>query len=183
MTSRITLVLVLLTSFCLPVAAIAQVKAAAPGKTAPKRVAPPRSGQFQRLPANPQLGTYLNKLSSRAFRNWYLPDGNNHVSISADVQPDGSSANLQAVSSPKNEAAEQAAMEAFNKLIPLDPLPTGVKSGKLTVNFDSKADPHGDSKSNITARFDPFPTAGKAAAANQAAPAANQAPPATPPDN
>jgi hypothetical protein len=131
------------------------------------------AGQTRQLPPNPQLGAYLNRLSSKAYRNWYLPDGSNHVSITADLQADGSSNNLQATSSPKSEPAEQAALDAFGKVTPLDALPPGVKPGKLTVNFDSKADPHGDSKSNITARFDPFPSAGKVTTAPQSTPEAS----------
>src|ERR1700677_1733670 len=100
MNSRIALGLVIATCFWEPLAGLAQTKTTQPRKVAPQRsVAVPRASQaasLQRQPGNPQLGVYLNKLSSKAYRNWYLPDGSNHVSISTEVQPDGTSANIQA---------------------------------------------------------------------------------------
>lgn len=136
----------------LPLDAVSQVQ-----KKAPLQSAKRNAGASPQVHVNAQLTPYLSRLQSKLTRNWYLPDGNNHVTITATVGADGSNSDLITVSNPKSDSAENAAMDSFNKSLPLEPLPSGVTSGKLTLRFDSTADPHGDSKSNVGARFNPAP--------------------------
>ena len=102
------------------------------------------------------LVPYLNRLRSKLTNNWLIPDGKNSVTISATVHGDGSCENIQVSSVPKNDQAEASCSDAFSKSQPLEALPSGVNEGKLTLNFTSSADPHGDSSSNITTRLDPI---------------------------
>jgi hypothetical protein len=108
---------------------------------------------------------------------WLLPDGNNHVTLSGNFNQDGLSDNLKAVSNPKSDSAEEAAMQAFNKCMPLEPMPAGMNNGLLKVDFASNADPHGDSKSSINLRLDPVKQEAKAQPA-QAEPAKTESAPA-----
>ncbi|MDR3616187.1 MAG: hypothetical protein P4L53_21690 [Candidatus Obscuribacterales bacterium] len=121
---------------------------------------------------NPALQPYLIRIQNKLNKNWYLPDGNNHVTLTVNVATDGNATDAVAAGSPKNQPAETAAMDAFNNSSPLEPLPSGVNSGKLILRFDSTADPHGDSHSNISVRFEPNPTAPPAAPPTATAPAA-----------
>jgi hypothetical protein len=121
--------------------------------------------------ANPALQPYLTRIQNKLNKNWYLPDGNNHVTLTVNVATDGNATDAVAAGNPKNQPAETAAMDAFNNSSPLEPLPSGVNSGKLILKFDSTADPHGDSHSNISVRFEPNPTAPPVAAPTAAAPA------------
>jgi hypothetical protein len=132
-----------------------------------------------------QITAYLQRLRGKLIQAWIIPDGNNHVTISGNFNQDGLSDNLKGSSAPRNENAEQAAMAAFNKCMPLETPPLGMNNGKVTVEFLSTADPHGDSKSSINLRLDPVaqpkaqasaPASGGQAA--QPAEAAQSAPPA-----
>ena len=105
--------------------------------------------------SNAQVTAYLNRLRSKLIGAWLLPDGNNHVTLTGNFNQDGLSDNLKANSSPKVANAEDAALQAFNKCMPLEAMPTGMANAKLTVEFISNADPHGDSKSSINLRLDP----------------------------
>lgn len=104
---------------------------------------------------NAACSSYLDRLRSKMDSNWYLPDGTNHVTIKATVGQNGSVDNVEITSSPKSESAEQAANEAFLKAQPLESLPSG--SGervKLVLEFNSFADPHGDSRRTISSRIE-----------------------------
>lgn len=136
-----------------PSAAIAQVKKKAPVKGgAPQRPAGPNLN-------NPQINGYLSRLRERLDQNWELPDGKNKVTITATVNADGSTSDVGATSAPSNQSAEQAANEAFAKVQPLEAMPASAgERVKLSVTFDSFADPHGDTNRNISTRMDPIMT-------------------------
>jgi hypothetical protein len=161
----------------------AQAQAARPKAAAAHRP-PAHSGAPARGPApnqasNAQITAYLQRLRAKLIQAWIIPDGNNHVTISGNFNQDGLSDNLKNSSSPHNDNAEQSAMAAFNKCMPLETPPTGMVNGKVTVEFISTADPHGDSKSSINLRIDPV-----AQPKTQAAqPAAAEAAPASAPAN
>lgn len=128
-----------------------------------------------------QITAYLNRLRGKLINAWLLPDGNNHVTVSGNFNQDGLSDNLRPSSSPKNGPAEDAAMQAFNKCMPLEAMPSGITNAKITIDFTSSADPHGDSKSNISLRLDPIQAPKtEAPAQSQAAPVQSQAAPAAP---
>jgi hypothetical protein len=153
----------------------------AQSQAAHKRAAqPPAARGAQGRPAasnaasNVQVTAYLNRLRGKLVNNWLIPDGGNHVTLTGNFNQDGLSDNIATMSSPKNGTAENAAMEAFNKCMPLEAMPTGFNGAKLTVEFSSTADPHGDSKSNINLRLDPVKQA--APPKTEAAPAAQAAP-------
>ena len=129
-------------------------KKAATTNSTVTRQASPRPEQA----SSSQITAYLNRLRQKLISAWLLPDGNNHVTITGDFTKDGLSDNLKGRSSPQNGAAEDAAMQAFNKALPLEALPGGLTNAKLTVEFSSNADPHGDSKSSINLRLDPLKT-------------------------
>jgi hypothetical protein len=167
----------------------------AQSQTARPKTAPPhkvvRTNPASKGPAAPsqassaQITAYLQRLRGKLIQAWIIPDGNNHVTISGNFNQDGLSDNLKGSSAPRNENAEQAAMAAFNKCMPLETPPLGMNNGKVTVEFLSTADPHGDSKSSINLRLDPVaqpkgqasaPASGGQAA--QPAEAAQSAPPA-----
>ncbi len=124
-----------------------------------------------------QVNAYLNRLRSKLIGAWMLPDGNNHVTLTGNFNQDGLSDNLKASSSPKSSEAEDVAMQAFNKCMPLETMPAGMNNGKLTVDFVSNADPHGDSKSSISLRLDPVKQEAPAKA-TQAEPAKTEEAPA-----
>ena len=100
---------------------------------------------------------YLVRLQKKVGATWNVPDGKNHVVLQASVGSDGSVSEITLKSTPANKKAEEAANAAFAQAQPLEALPTGSPpTAKLTLNFDSSADPHGDSSSNISARLDPI---------------------------
>jgi hypothetical protein len=102
---------------------------------------------------------YINRLRSKLMNEWHvlMQDGKNHVVITALVNADGSvQDNPQIVSTPKNQAAEQAGNEAFAKCQPLEALPAGQTQARVILTFDSSSDPHGDSSSNIYTRIEPI---------------------------
>lgn len=152
-----------------------------PVSHAAARPAPARGPQV----STAQITVYLNRLRSKLIGAWILPDGNNHVTLTGNFNQDGLSDNLKSSSSPKSDAAEDVAMQAFNKCMPLESLPGGMTNARVTVEFISKADPHGDSNSSVNLRLDPVPVkvepkaeAGKSEPAKaEEAPAASTTPP------
>lgn len=101
------------------------------------------------------IRAYCSQVWGKLQNNWQLPDGNNHVTLSGPIDSDGSLGEISANSSPKNGDAEAAAMSALERSKPLNLLPKGMARGKITIIFDSKADPHGDSSSGGSVRLDP----------------------------
>lgn len=100
-------------------------------------------------------GAYLDRLREKMDKHWYLADGTHHVVIKAIVLSNGSVENVELSSTPKSEAAEQAANEAFLKAQPLEALPSG--SGEkccIILNMESYADPHGDSRRTVRSRME-----------------------------
>ncbi len=133
-------------------AAYAQAKKKPVAKAAPKRVSGPNLNTGE-------VNSYLNRMREKLDQNWELPDGKNKVTITAIVNADGSTADVSATSSPTNQSAEQAANEAFAKVQPLEAMPGSAgERVKLTLTFDSFADPHGDTNRNISTRMDPIMT-------------------------
>jgi hypothetical protein len=111
----------------------------------------------QNAQSNVDINRYLASLRPKLMHNWLLPDGKNLVVLTTLINADGTSTNVTMTSQPNNEAAEQAANDSFSKILPLPPLPPHLKAAKLTLNFQSNADPHGDSQSNLTMNLDPLP--------------------------
>ncbi|MDZ4836708.1 MAG: TonB C-terminal domain-containing protein [Candidatus Melainabacteria bacterium] len=136
-----------------PNAAYAQAKKKAPAKAgAPQRQAGPNLN-------NAEINSYLTRMREKLDQSWELPDGKNKVTITATVNADGSTADSSASSAPANAQAEQAANEAFAKVQPLEAMPGSAGARvKLSVTFDSFADPHGDTSRNISTRMDPIMT-------------------------
>ncbi|MCW5823277.1 MAG: hypothetical protein KIT34_10770 [Cyanobacteria bacterium TGS_CYA1] len=100
-------------------------------------------------------GAYLDRLREKMDKHWYLADGTHHVVIKAIILSNGSVENVELSSTPKSEAAEQAANEAFLKAQPLEALPSG--SGQkccIILNMESYADPHGDSRRTVRSRME-----------------------------
>lgn len=100
------------------------------------------------------FNAYCDSLRNKLDKGWSVADGSNKVTVTADVDKDGSVTNLKISSNPTSTAAEQAASDAFNFAQPLTALPAGVQSIKLSLTFDSTADPHGDSSRNIITKVD-----------------------------
>jgi TonB family protein len=132
--------------------------------------APARSGQAARPAARPASGntvtaaagngplnaaynSYLNALRQRIDNQWYLADGNNHVTLTMTVSTDGSVTALEIASTPKNVEAEQTASDAFNKVQPLPGLPSGSNAIKMTLSFDSRASQH-ENERHLSGRID-----------------------------
>lgn len=128
---------------------------AAPAKTATKSSKPAVKIQTGG-PSKAAVESYCGHVWNKIYSKWILPDGNNHVTLTAEIGSDGSLGDISANSTPKNAEAEAAAMTALDQSKPLDLLPSGMNSGKLTINFNSKADPHGDSSSGGSVRLDPI---------------------------
>jgi hypothetical protein len=117
--------------------------------SAPAQKAPPKP------PDNSAAyNAYLGRLRAKILDKWMMADGKNHVVLTANVNQDGSVADMSVVSTPTCTPAEQAASDAFNQSQPLESLP-GNMGAKLTLTFDSTVDPHGDSTSNLGCRLDP----------------------------
>lgn len=141
------------TNFCQPVmAAPAKKQQSQPAKPAP---GPNYSAAY---------GAYLNRIRTRLSSNWNLPDGRNRVVITALIQTDGSTTDVNVSSTPKNAKAEEAANEAFTKAQPFEALPSGTApTAKIIFTFDSTSTQH-DSSSGINMRMDPIiaqPAAGQ----------------------
>ncbi len=154
--SQITLALVasasLLSSPLLSVSA-APAKAAKPkpkaAVPAAAKAGPANAGN------NAAFNNYANQMRQKMGAKWDYPSGNNHVTLTVTVAQDGGVNDFSLTSNPKNTEAEQKANDAFNSAQPLQPLPTGVSSAKLTINFNSQAD-QWDSKADIAVRIDPL---------------------------
>jgi len=131
---------------------------AAPPSKAPARKPAPQKGGGGGSNNNGALtaafNAYLDQLRVKLDKNWYVADGKNHVTLSVNVASDGGATGLELTSSPSDTKAEQAASDAFNGAQPLSALPSGVESVKLTLTFDSTADPHGDSNRSIGAKVE-----------------------------
>jgi len=149
-------------SLCSPCAAGENKGPAIPSKK------PKPSGQTKVIPGahlnTPEVNSYLGRLQGRLQNNWYLVDGRNKVTITATIAADGATSDIQVSSSPSNTEAEQAANEAFAKAQPLESLPRSAGSQvKLTILFDSFADPHGDTDRHISTTLDPIRSAAESA--------------------
>jgi len=123
----------------------------------------PAPGSGQRPAANngPSVevqNAYLARLRGKLGNNWMLPDGINRVEVTAMVNADGTVDTVKLVSTPKSDPAEQAAADSFSKSQPLETLPSGFAMARLILVFSSKADPHGDTSSNITSKFETVAT-------------------------
>lgn len=99
---------------------------------------------------------YLTRLRGKLLNNWNVPNGKNHVTLSTVLNADGSFGDIGLNSTPKNADAEIAGSEAFAKSQPLEALPAGGQA-KLVLTFESSADPHGDSNSNVYTQIMPLP--------------------------
>ena len=141
---------------------------AKPHAAAPAQAAPAAHAAAPARQAAPNLSGaykgYLDSLRARVDGKWLLADGKNHVVLAVDVAPDGTVTNLNLTSSPSNTAAEQAASDAFNQSQPLGMLPSGSPPIRLTLTFESTADPHGDNNHSISAKLDVNQPAGTAPA-------------------
>jgi glucose/arabinose dehydrogenase len=103
-----------------------------------------------------EVNNYLSRLRDKLDQFWELADGRNHVTLTMTMGQDGIPNDIAVTSSPSNQSAEQAANEAFAKAQPMESLPPGAgEKVKLTIVFDSFADPHGDSNRNIKTQMDP----------------------------
>ncbi len=158
--SFIYLVIMLCPSLCLPLQSIGKAGASVKESKKSQNSLNPAPGPKKKVPIqskfnNAACSSYLDRMRTKMDNNWYLPDGTNHVTIKATVGQNGAVDNVELTSSPKNESAEIAANEAFLKAQPLESLPQG--SGdkvKLILDFESYADPHGDSRRTISSRIE-----------------------------
>ncbi|MCC7531548.1 MAG: hypothetical protein IT342_23800 [Candidatus Melainabacteria bacterium] len=138
-----------LSSTCVREPAIAAPQAKAPAKVA----APAQQKRPASVNNSAALTAYWNRLRVRLQNNWQVPDGKNTVVLTANVAADGSSSDIVAEGHPKDPQAEVSAAEAFNKSLPLEALPQGVASAKITVNFEYQYDPHGDGYSKVSGQI------------------------------
>ncbi|MBX9667199.1 MAG: hypothetical protein K2X93_06250 [Candidatus Obscuribacterales bacterium] len=112
--------------------------------------------------SSPEINSYLIRLREKLDSNWTLADGQNKVTLSARIDADGQASEISATSTPSCPEAEQSANEAFAKVQPLEALPKSAGTAvKLTIIFDSFADPHGDTNRNLTTTLDPVAAAPK----------------------
>jgi len=126
-------------------------------KSVNKQMAKPAakaSGTHTSGALNAAYTSYINRLRSKLDSKWYLADGKNRVTLTLNVDKTGSVTDLKIVSSPTNTQAEQAASDAFNQSQPLEYLPSGSPPIKLTLVFESYADPHGDNNRSINGQID-----------------------------
>jgi hypothetical protein len=113
---------------------------------------------------------YLSRLRGKLLNNWNVPNGKNRVILSTVLNADGSFGDISLSSTPKNADAEIAGSEAFAKSQPLEVLPKGGQA-KLILTFESSADPHGDSNSNVYTQIVPVPAVKAATPAAETQPA------------
>lgn len=148
----------------------------AEAKTATRPAARPaaRGGAAPSHNNNAAYSAYLTRLRGKLLNNWNVPNGKNKVILTTVVNADGTVGDIALSSSPKNADGEIAGSEAFAKSQPLEAVPGGGQV-KLILTFESTADPHGDSSSNVYTQIVPVAVA-KAAPA-----AADGAPPSTTP--
>ncbi|MCA9803354.1 MAG: TonB C-terminal domain-containing protein [Cyanobacteria bacterium HKST-UBA02] len=98
---------------------------------------------------------YISRLRQKLDDNWYVPEGNNKVTITSTLDTDGTVSEIVTASEPKCEPAEMAANEAFVKAQPFEGLPGG-KKVKLTAVFQSASTQHGDGSRHINITLDPI---------------------------
>lgn len=98
---------------------------------------------------------YISRLRQKFDDNWYVPEGNNNVTITSTLDTDGTVSEIVTTSEPKSEPAEMAANEAFVKAQPFEALPGG-KKVKLTAVFQSASTQHGDGSRHINITLDPI---------------------------
>lgn len=100
--------------------------------------------------------SYINSLTQKLNNNWYIPDGKNKVTVTCTLESDGTAQDVVTVSVPGSPEAEQAANTAFVQAQPFGALPSSAgEKAKLTLDFVSSADPHGDSSRQINASLSP----------------------------
>jgi hypothetical protein len=104
---------------------------------------------------SPALKAYCGRLWNKIVPHWYVPDGNNLVTVTAIVAADGNVESVTTISQPKCPEAENSALTAFEHAKPLEAIPGGIARVKVSVTFKSKADPHGDSSSSGSVKIDP----------------------------
>lgn len=142
---------------------------------APQAKAPVKPAAPAKKPASVNnsaaLTGYWNRLRVRLQNNWQVPDGKNTVVLTANVAADGSTSDMVAEGHPKDPQAEVSAAEAFNKTLPLEALPSGVASAKITVNFEYQYDPHGDGYSKLSGQISQTSAPAAAQPSTGAAPA------------
>jgi hypothetical protein len=117
---------------------------------------------------------YGDRLRAKLYNKWLIPDGKNRVTLSAVLATDGTVSNMSLASSPHDTQAEQAANDAFNQSQPLESLPSGSPAAKLTLTFESTADPHGDTKSNLSMMLEPINQKASEPAVDNSAPPATE---------
>jgi len=135
--------------------------AASKSSTAKKPAAAAHAGTAQGAKAggsSSALNSYATQLRVKMAKTWVYPLGKNHVTLTIQVNQDGSVSNLTLDSTPKNPEAEQKANDAFNSAQPLATLPSGVTEGKVTAIFDSEADQWNTKGANLMVKVDPTKT-------------------------
>jgi hypothetical protein len=167
--------LILIFALCLTATATAAI--AGPVVKAKGRAPAPASNKGAAVQSNTK-GTaantaYLTRLRGKLLNNWDVPNGKNRVTLTTVVNADGSIGDVVLNSTPKNADAEISGSESFAKSQPLEALPAGGQA-KLILTFESSADPHGDSSSNVYTQIVPVPAV-KVAAPADAAPATTPA--------
>lgn len=134
-----------------PCAYSAPAAKAAAAKAAPAAKAP--AHKTVTVNNSAALTGYWNRLHSRLQNNWQVPDGKNTVVLTVNVASDGATSDVEVVGHPKDPQAEVSATEAFNKSLPMEALPSGVSSAKITINFEYSYDPHGDGYHKISGQI------------------------------
>jgi len=163
---KVKAVLILIVCLAFSLSAIAAPAAKAPAKSAPRT----GTGKPPHVDNSGPLTGYFNRMRLRVQNNWQVPDGKNTVVVTATVNSDGSTSDLVATGHPHDSQAEVSATEAFNKSLPLEALPSGVSSAKITINFEYSYDPHGDGYHKVSGQISQI--------ASQQAQPAGTAPPA-----
>lgn len=128
---------------------------ALPASTKPVSTAPAKTTVSPALAQ--AYKSYVGNLQPKIGKAWNYPNGKNHVVLSVMIASDGSASELNLSSTPKNTEAEQAANDAFNQSQPLPALPSDSPPCRITITFDSSADPHGDAKANFYIKLDVLP--------------------------
>lgn len=155
--------LILVCGLAFSCAAIAAPVAKAPAKAVPRPAGKPHVDN-----SGPLTG-YFNRTRLRVQNNWLVPDGKNNVVLTATISSDGSTSDVVATGHPHDAQAEVSATDAFNKSLPLEALPSGVTSAKITINFEYSYDPHGDGYHKVSGQISQI-------ASPQAQPASTTAP-------
>lgn len=103
-----------------------------------------------------ECDAYAGRLHSKIYDVWEYSEGSNVATLSTTINADGTTGDVRMSSNPSNQAAEQAANEAFVKALPLEPLPKALgNSANLTVEFHSSSNLHGDTSGTINIRLEP----------------------------